>query len=366
MTDGSTDSPSPVATGWSGEPVLFCSGGGCTAKLGPAVLSRVLSRLPAPAHPDPDLLVGYDSADDAAVLRITDELALVHTLDFFPPVVEDPYAFGQIAASNAMSDVWAMGGVVRTALNIVCFPEDEDLNLLGAIMSGGAEKVQEAGASLAGGHSIVDKGIKYGMSVGGIVDPRRIWRNDTGRPGDALVLTKPLGTGIVCAAHRVDAASTKGYAMALESMAALNKEASELLADLDVHAATDVTGFGLAGHVLEMVGTDRAVTLESISIPQLPGAARLADDFYLTAAAQRNRAHAGERIRFDGVPFGVEELLFDPQTSGGLLVALPHAQAQRYVGELQSARARSGLGLGAAIIGSIGTREGDQPSIVVR
>ena len=366
MTDESAPRPPPVTRGSGGEPTLFCSGGGCTAKLGPAVLSRVLSRLPAPTHPDPDLLVGYDSSDDAAVLRITDEVALVHTLDFFPPVVEDPYVFGQIAASNAMSDVWAMGGVVRTALNIVCFPEEEDLNILGLIMTGGAEKVHEAGASLAGGHSIVDEGIKYGMSVSGTVDPRRMWRNDTGRPGDALVLTKPLGTGIVCAAHRVDEASARGYAMALESMAALNKEASELLADADVHAVTDVTGFGLAGHLLEMIGEDRAATLESISIPQLPGAARLAADFFLTAAAQRNRTHAGDRIRFDGVPFGVEELLFDPQTSGGLLVALPHAQAQRYVGQLRDARARSGLGLDAAIIGSIGQRRDGGPAIVVR
>ncbi len=360
------EEPGAAPAGEPPAPVLFCSGGGCTSKLGPQILARVLSQLPPPTHPDPDLLVGYDSADDAAVLRITDELALVHTLDFFPPVVEDPYVFGQIAATNAMSDVWAMGGVVRTALNIVCFPEDEDLNLLGLMMQGGAEKVDEAGATLAGGHSIMDDSVKYGLSVSGTVDPRRMWRNNTARPGDVLVLTKPLGTGIVCAAHRVDAALARGYEAAVASMTALNKEASELLADADVHAATDVTGFGLAGHLLEMVGTRQAAVLETIAIPQLPGASRLADDFFITAAAQRNRTYVGSRIRFDDVPFGVEEVLFDPQTSGGLLVALPRGDAQRYVDQLLSARARSGLRLKAAIIGSITDRQEGQPSLVVR
>ena len=356
------DGPDP--TNSAPEQTLFCSGGGCTAKLGPGILQRVLSRLPAPVHPDPDLLVGYDHADDAAVLRLTDDLAVVHTLDFFPPVVDDPRLFGQIAAANAMSDVWAMGGVVRTALNIVCFPETMDLNVLGAIMAGGAEKVQEAGGSLAGGHSIMDESIKYGLSVTGTVNPHRMYRNDTARPGDVLVLTKPLGTGIVCAAHRLNDAPDGAYAAALESMTTLNRRAAELLADHEVHAVTDVTGFGLLGHLLEMVGDRLTATIDTLTIPELVGARRLAEDFYLTAAAQRNRDHAGARVAFGQVPFGVQEVLFDPQTSGGLLVALPRADALAYRDELASERAAGGSRLEVAIIGTIGPARGAHAVVV--
>ena len=184
------------------EKIIFCKSGGCTAKLGAGVLEHILEKLPK-GEKDPNLLVGYDSKDDASVYRLTDDLAMVQTLDFFPPVVEDPYTFGKIAAANALSDIYAMGGEVRTALNIVCFPEQMDLNVLGEIMRGGAEKVQEAGGSLSGGHSIADDSVKYGLSVTGTVHPDRIWQNNTGRVGDLLILTKPLGTGILCAAHRV-------------------------------------------------------------------------------------------------------------------------------------------------------------------
>ena len=187
------------------EPIPFCRGGGCTAKLGPAVLERILGKLPRPT--DPALLVGAESSDDAAVYRLTDDLAIVQTLDFFPPMVEDPYVFGQIAAANALSDVYAMGGTVKTALNIVCFPEQMDLNILGRILQGGSEKVMEAGGSLAGGHSIADSEVKYGLSVTGVVHPDRIRQNNTGRAGDALVLTKPLGVGLVCTAARMGAAA---------------------------------------------------------------------------------------------------------------------------------------------------------------
>lgn len=342
---------------------LFCTGGGCTSKLGPRALSRVLSKLPRPT--DPDLLVGFDSADDAAVLRLTDDLALVSTLDFFPPVVEDPYTFGQIAAANAMSDVWAMGGVVRTALNIVAFPEDGDLNQLGAIMMGGAERVATAGASLAGGHSITDEGVKYGLSVTGTVDPNKMWRNDTAQPGDVLVLTKPLGVGIACAAHRMDAAPAGVFEAAVASMTELNQRAAELLAGRDVHAVTDITGFGLAGHLLEMLGATLSATIDTLTLPVIPHAKRLAEDFFLTAAAQRNRMFAEDGgLRFAGVPFGVQELLFDAQTSGGLLVALPRAQAADYVAALTAERAAAGTAIPVAVIGSITDRTTD--AILVR
>ncbi|MGN0133921.1 MAG: selenide, water dikinase SelD, partial [Anaerotignum sp.] len=186
--------------------IVFCKGGGCTAKLGAGVLSRVLGMLPK-GPMDENLLIGYDSKDDAAVYRVSDDVAIVQTLDFFPPMVEDPYIFGQIAATNALSDVFAMGGDVKTALNIVCFPEDMDLNILGKILQGGAEKVIEAGGTLAGGHSIADDGVKYGLSVTGIIHPDHIYPNNMAETGDILILTKKLGVGIICTANRIGEAS---------------------------------------------------------------------------------------------------------------------------------------------------------------
>ena len=244
--------------------IVFCTGGGCTAKLGAGALSRILEKLPR-GEKDPDLLVGYDSRDDAAVYRITDDIALVQTVDFFPPMVDDPYTFGQIAATNALSDVYAMGGEVKTALNLVCFPEDMDLNVLGEILRGGAEKVAEAGGSLAGGHSIADSGVKYGLSVTGLVDPHRMYTNDTGMPGDKLVLTKALGVGLLCTANRVGEAAPEEMEAAIRSMTTLNKTAAELSRKYHVHAATDVTGFSFLGHLHLRVYVSRRASCGSLS-----------------------------------------------------------------------------------------------------
>ena len=235
------------------EKIVFCTGGGCTAKLGAGVLSRILEKLPR-GEKDPNLLVGYDSRDDAAVYRITDDIALVQTVDFFPPMVDDPYTFGQIAAANALSDIYAMGGEVKTALNLVCFPESMDLNILGEILRGGAEKVAEAGGSLAGGHSIADTGVKYGLSVTGLVNPQKMHTNDSGQPGDKLILTKALGVGLLCTANRVGEAAPEHMAGAIASMTTLNKTAAEISRRYSVHAATDVTGFSFLGHLHEMMG----------------------------------------------------------------------------------------------------------------
>ena len=234
------------------ERIVFCTGGGCTAKLGAGVLSRILEKLPR-GEKDPNLLVGYDSRDDAAVYRITDDIALVQTVDFFPPMVDDPYTFGQIAAANALSDIYAMGGEVKTALNLVCFPESMDLNILGEILRGGAEKVAEAGGSLAGGHSIADTGVKYGLSVTGLVNPKKMYTNDSGQPGDKLILTKALGVGLLCTANRVGEAAPEHMAGAIASMTTLNKTAAEISRRYSVHAATDVTGFSFLGHLHEMM-----------------------------------------------------------------------------------------------------------------
>ena len=328
------------------EKLVFCTGGGCTAKLGAGVLSRILEKLPR-GEKDPNLLVGYDSRDDAAVYRVTEDLALVQTVDFFPPMVDDPYTFGQIAAANALSDVYAMGGEVKTALNLVCFPENMDLNILGEILRGGAEKVAEAGGILAGGHSIADTGVKYGLSVTGLVDPQHLYANDAGQPGDKLLLTKALGVGLLCTANRVGEAAPEHMAAAISSMTTLNKTAAEISRRYTVHAATDVTGFSFLGHLHEMMGGKLSCKINARAVPVLPGAEKAADDFLYTAAGQRNRNHTGPFVRFEGVPFAMEEVLFDPQTSGGLLLAVDPAEASALEKELQSA------GLPAKIVGEI-------------
>ena len=328
------------------EKIVFCTGGGCTAKLGAGVLSRILEKLPR-GEKDPNLLVGYDSRDDAAVYRVTENLALVQTVDFFPPMVDDPYIFGQIAAANALSDVYAMGGEVKTALNLVCFPENMDLNVLGEILRGGAEKVAEAGGILAGGHSIADTGVKYGLSVTGLVDPYHLYVNDAGQPGDKLLLTKALGVGLLCTANRVGEAAPEHMAAAINSMTTLNKTAAEISRRYAVHAATDVTGFSFLGHLHEMMGAKLSCVIDARAVPVLPGAEKAADDFLYTAAGQRNRNHTGPFVRFEGVPFAMEEVLFDPQTSGGLLLAVDPAEASALEKELQSA------GLPAKIVGEI-------------
>ena len=329
-----------------GNEKLFCKGGGCTAKLGAGILSRVLERLPK-FDKDPALLIGYDSKDDAAVYKLTDEVAVVQTLDFFPPMVDDPYTFGQIAATNALSDIWAMGGQVKTALNIVCFPEKSDLNILGEMMRGGVEKVAEAGGVLAGGHSIADSDVKYGLSVMGVVHPDRIYANNTPQTGDCLVLTKRLGVGILCTANRVGEASAEAMKAAIASMTTLNKYAAQCCRAYEVHACTDVTGFSFLGHLHEMMDGAHSCRIEAGAVPVFSEALRHADEFLLTAAGQRNRNHTGPFVRFENVPFAMEEVLFDPQTSGGLLVALPKEQAAALVEDLRRG------GAPAAVVGEV-------------
>lgn len=325
--------------------IEFCKGGGCTAKLGPEILSSVLDKLPT--RKDANLLVGFDRSDDAAVYRLADNLAIVQTLDFFPPMIDDPYIFGQIAAANALSDIYAMGGEVKVALNIVCFPEKMDLNILGKIMQGGNEKVDEAGGILAGGHSINDEGVKYGLSVTGIIDPNKIYKNNGCQEGDLLLLTKPLGVGIVCTAHRVGKSSKEAINLAIESMTTLNKYAAEIIQKYDVHACTDVTGFSLLGHLYEMIGNDFGADLDSLQIPYIPEALHYANEFFITAAAQKNRNHLASKVEFFNIPFALEEILFDPQTSGGLLISLPPEHAKKALHEIEK------LGLPCSIVGRV-------------
>lgn len=314
---------------------IYCKNGGCGAKLGANVLSHILEKIDQ--SNDSNLLVGFDSSDDAAVYKINDNLAIVQTLDFFPPMVNDPYIFGQIAATNSLSDIYAMGAEFKTALNIVCFPQNEDLNILGKIIKGGSDKVTEAGGNLVGGHSINDDTIKYGLSVFGTVDPEKIYRNNKSQIGDALVLTKPLGIGIITSANNIGQASNEAFQNAVLNMTTLNKAACEISKDFSVNACTDVTGFGLITHLIEMLQgfkSKTAAELYSDSIPYITEAYDYAKDFYITEAGQRNRNFASNSIKFEIDDFAIEEIVFDPQTSGGLLFSLPKNQANSFVKEL--------------------------------
>ena len=275
--------------------------GGCSAKLGPEVLRAVLEKIPKSFNKN--LLVGYEGSDDAAVYKLTDEIALVQTLDFFTPMVDEPYLFGKIAAANALSDVYAMGGQVLLALNIACFPEAGDMDAFSEILRGGADKVTEAGGILCGGHSISDA-VKYGLSVTGIVHPDKTLRNTGAKPGDVLILTKPLGVSIVLAAHRVGMASEEAYQKAVQSMEALNRYAAEVMSRYRVRACTDVTGFGFLGHLHEMLEVDDSpsgsaplsAVVDSCALPYISEAYDYAAEFLLTAAAQRNRNFMKDKL----------------------------------------------------------------------
>ncbi|MDR1362909.1 MAG: selenide, water dikinase SelD [Spirochaetaceae bacterium] len=329
-----------------------CVSGGCGAKIESEGLSRLLAGLQTGG--DPRLLVGYDTSDDAAVYQIDDERSLICTVDFFPPMINDAKTFGRIAAANALSDVWAMGGRPLLALNLVCFPESMDKRVLADILSGGAEKITEAGAVLGGGHSIYDKEPKYGLSVTGIVKTSMVLRNNTPKAGHKLILTKPLGVGIVMAALRVEMADEAAVGRAVASMERLNRYAAESMAGFDVSACTDVTGFGLLVHALEMAGDSASIMLYPDALPFIPEAAGYADEYLLTAAGQRNRNRVEKSVDVSLLPFAAQELMFDPQTSGGLLIAASPDEAEEL-----AARIRSAGDEYAAVIGEIMPRKED-------
>jgi selenide,water dikinase len=298
----------------------YVRGGGCASKIGPGDLSGILCDMKAPR--DENVLAGFDDFEDAGVYRLTEELAIVQTVDFLTPVVNDPYLFGQIAAANALSDIYAMGASPRTALNIVGFsPKHYDMGVLKEIIRGGIAKMKEAGVSLIGGHSVDDVEIKYGLSVTGIVHPGKIIRNRGARAGDLLVLTKPLGTGVIVTAAKEGSADQDVVAKAVEVMTELNDKASRVLQQVGAHAATDVTGFGLVGHLSEMIGETLGVELFLEEIPLLSDAVRLRSSGVTSGGLQRNREFYGPRLDYSGHDVRVD-LLFDPQTSGGLLFAI--------------------------------------------
>jgi selenide, water dikinase len=303
---------------------------GCAAKLSPSVLEAVLKRLPRVENSD--LLVGYETSDDAAVYRLTPELALVQTVDFFTPIVDDPFLFGQVAAANALSDVYAMGGRPVSALTIVAFPASRPAELLEQILRGGLEKMAEANCTVVGGHSIRDDELKFGYAVTGLIHPDRIWRNVGALPGDVLILTKPLGTGVISTALKNAKADPESVDAATASMTRLNRESAEALHQFEdasngahpIHAVTDVTGFALLGHAREMaIGSGVSMTLNHATVAYLPGSVEAARERNFSGGLSNNREFLQGCVGF--APNVAEEyraLFFDPQTSGGLLAAI--------------------------------------------
>jgi selenide,water dikinase len=319
---------------------------GCAGKFGPADLSRVLATLPQPSHPD--LLVGTSTSDDAGVFRLRPDLAIVQTVDFFAPIVDDPFTFGQVAAANALSDVYAMGGDPCTALNVAAFPRDLPVEILAEILRGGIEKAREAGVVVVGGHTLVDEEVKFGMAVTGTIHPDRIWRNVGARPGDVLILTKPLGTAIVTTAVKRGAEIPDALAATIASMTRLNAAASRAMRSIDVHACTDVTGFSLLGHSYEMaLGSDVALEIDATKLPILPRARDLAASGISTGGCQRNRDWLADKVEIaPGVPPELIELCFDPQTSGGLLFAVAAHDRARALAALHAARVGTAVAIG--------------------
>jgi selenide, water dikinase len=324
--------------------------GGCASKLAPGSLAAVLSRLPKQS--DPNLLVGFDTSDDAGIYRIAADVALVQTVDFFTPLVDDPFIFGQIAATNALSDVYAMGGRPVTALSIVCFPQDGDLDVLERIMRGGIAKMAEAGCVVLGGHSVRDTEIKFGYAVTGLIDPGRVFTNTGAVPGDTLILTKPIGTGVITTALKRGLAKPTWVENAVQSMTTLNRAASEIvIGATGVHAMTDVTGFGLMGHGRELaLGSGATIEIVVEEVPRMEGALDAIRLGAIPAGLLANRDFVeclsadapGSQIADD-----LRTLLYDPQTAGGLLISVAPDHADALLGSLRRA------GLNAAKIGSV-------------
>ncbi|WP_367565230.1 selenide, water dikinase SelD [Lacrimispora sp.] len=325
---------------------------GCAAKIGPGTLAGILETLPK--FQDPALMVGIETSDDGAIYRVNDEVALIQTLDFFTPVVDDPYVFGQVAAANALSDIYAMGGEPKVALNIVAWPNCVNPEILGRILQGGASKVLEAGAVLAGGHSIQDDEPKYGLSVTGFVHPDKVFKNSGARPGDVLILTKPLGTGIINTAVKADMASEEAREEVVRVMTSLNKKAKQIIEHYDVHGCTDVTGFGLAGHGAEMAeGSNVTLEIFAKDLPVQKEAFSLAQMGLIPEGAYKNRYYTENKVDYGETEEYFRDIFCDPQTSGGLLVSVSPEDAKRIAEDFKAGSMETEW----AVIGRVVERE---------
>lgn len=308
--------------------------GGCNAKIAAGNLDSLLDDI-NPYKRD-DIIVGFDKKDDAAVINIDGKTGIIQSLDFFPPMVDDPYLFGEIAAANSMSDIYAMGGEVICALNITTFPLEEDFDILREILRGGNDKVTEAKASLTGGHSIHDNLTKYGLSVTGRVDIDKIWKNNTPKDKDVILLTKKLGTGLITGSYNQGLVKEEDFIACTDQMKLLNKYARDIFVNYDIHAATDVTGFGLLGHLSEMAGDDYTIIVDSKKVPILDSALELADEFLFTSGGQNNRNYLENRVEFYKEDSALSEVLYDPQTSGGLMVSVDRDTADSIIADFKN------------------------------
>ncbi len=308
---------------------------GCGAKVGAGTLSQLLGGLPV--HRDENLIVGYDTNDDACVYKVSDDLAIVQTLDFFPPIVDDPYTFGKIAAANALSDIFAMGAEAKLAMNILCVSTKMEREDVHELLRGGYEKVYEAGAVISGGHTIQGEEPKYGLSVTGFAHPEKFLKNSSAKEGDVLILTKPLGIGIITTAAKADMAEKEAYKQAIENMSTLNKTARDIMMNFNVNSCTDVTGFGLLGHCCEMAeGSGKTIEIFSNSVPRLEGVHELAEMGILPEGMYRNREFAENRIYNKvGIDLATEDIFYDPQTSGGLLISVPERESSKLLSMLK-------------------------------
>ena len=309
---------------------------GCGAKVGAGVLAQLLEDIKV--HTDPNLLVGFDKSDDASVYKVSDDLALVQTVDFFPPIADDPYVFGQIAATNALSDVYAMGGEPKLCLNIMAVPRDMPKEAVHQLLKGGYDKVYEAGALITGGHSILDDEPKYGLAVTGFVHPDKILTNSGAKPGDVLLFTKPLGIGVLTTAAKADMVSRENMDLALRMMTTLNKSARDVMVRYNVHACTDVTGFGMLGHLYEMAqGSDVEITLHVEDMDLIEESLELARMGILPEGMYRNRTFAEQAVDPGDTELAKQDLLYDPQTAGGLVMAVDPADADALLEALKPA-----------------------------
>lgn len=332
---------------------------GWAAKIGPGTLAQVLGNLPK--FHDENLLVGVETSDDAAIYKVNDELALIQTLDFFTPVVDDPYLFGQIAAANSLSDVYAMGGEPRTALNIVGFPSCLDPKILGRILEGGASKVLEAGAILAGGHSIQDDEPKYGLSVTGFVNPNKIFKNYGSQPGDVIIITKQVGSGLINTAIKAEMAEKSQIDEVVTVMTSLNKKAKEVIENYPISACTDITGFGLAGHAMEMAASSKVTfEIDVNKVPYIDGALEMAKMGLVPAGTYNNKDYISGDVEDCNIEECYLDLMYDPQTSGGLLITLQESEVENIMKDFEN----KNMDTKVAVIGRV--LEKQEKSIVLK
>lgn len=318
------------------------------AKLAPRDLAQVLSKLPVQSSEN--VIVGFDTSDDAGVFRLSDDVALVQTLDFFTPVADDPVAYGRIAAVNSLNDIYAMGGRPLTALSIVCYPQKGDWDVLGSILAGGQAAMNAEGVVILGGHSVDDQEMKFGYSVTGLIDPARVITNSGAQPGDVLILTKPIGTGAINTAVKNGVADPETERIAVETMSRSSADASKAMVRLGANACTDITGFGLLGHAFEMANGSRVtINIDSKGVPLLPDVLDLISRGMLTRGDKNNRVYVGDNVRFGAhVTAEMQSALFDPQTAGGLLISMPETAASEFLREIDC----------SAVIGSVSERGG--------